>query len=168
MTVQSICHNFLYLTTNPSLQQPQLYSVFNSRLPSQFRVILVHNKEQTLRHFVYSQIISNALPTPLTYSKFYASISYLRINSVSTQRIFFVTAITRLMNRLDQLLHSVYPACTFHLNSNVVLILLTTVGSKRCTSCRTSFVIRYLFPQITAFSSSREACVQFTLLTRSV
>ena len=85
-----------------------------SRLPSQFRVILVHNKEQTLRHFVYSQIIFNALPTPLTLHKIYASISYLKSNSVSTQRIFFVTAITRLMNRLDQLLHSVYPIGTIH------------------------------------------------------
>ena len=119
-----------------------------SRLPCQFRVILVHNKEQTLRHFVYSQIISNALPTPLTYSKFYASISYLKSNSVFTQRIFFVTAITRLLNRLAQLLHSVYPASTFHSNSNVVLILLTTVGSKRCTSCRTSFVALILISHI--------------------
>ena len=119
-----------------------------SRLPSQFRVILVHNKEQSTAQNTTSQIYSLTLPSALTASKFYASISYLKSNSVSTQRIFFVTAITRLMNRLDQLLHSVYPKSTIHSNSNVVLILLTTVGSKRCISCRTSFVALILFSHI--------------------
>jgi hypothetical protein len=60
-----------------------------SRLPSQFRVILVHNKEQPTAQNTTSQIISNALPTPLTDSKIYASITYLRINNVFTQRYFF-------------------------------------------------------------------------------
>ena len=60
-----------------------------SRLPSQFRVILVHNKNQTVAQNTTSQIYSLTLPNPLTTYIFYASITYLKSNNVFTQRYFF-------------------------------------------------------------------------------